>query len=263
MSTLTVAACQITASGEPRENLETIREAATRAAHGGARLVVLPEAAMACFGTDLSAVAQPLDGEFATGVRKIAEKLDVTLVVGMFEPAGDGRVHNTLLVTGRGVEAAYRKHHLYDAFGSRESEHVAPGTELVTVEVPLEGGGSATVGFATCYDVRFADQFTALGRAGAQVVALPASWGEGPGKAEQWDLLVRARAMDAQAWLVACDQAWQPPRGAQALGIGRSAVVGPLGEVRARLDHRADVLVTTVDLGIVDDVRSRVPILEV
>lgn len=260
MSTPTVAACQISSTGDPSENLATIREYATRAVDAGARLAVFPEAAMAAFDTRLADVAELLDGPFATGVRQVAEDLDVTLVVGMFEPADDGRVHNTLLATGRGVEAAYRKIHLYDAFGSRESDVVAPGSEIVTIDVPL-GEVTARVGLATCYDVRFADQFTALGRAGAQIVVLPASWGEGPGKAEQWDLLTRARAMDSQAWLLACDQAWHPPQGSDALGIGRSAVIDPLGGVRARLDHRADVLATTVDLDLVDDVRGRVPVL--
>ena len=261
MSTLTVAACQLSSTRDPRENLASVREFATRAAHAGAALAVFPEATMVSFDSPLAELAEPLDGEFATGVRAVAADLGLTLVVGMFEPADDGRVHNTLLATGPGVEAAYRKIHLYDAFGSRESDLVAPGTDITTLDLALGEGRSVRVGLATCYDVRFADQFTALGRAGAQVVVLPASWGEGPGKAEQWDVLTRARAMDAQAWFVACDQAWRPPQGSDALGIGRSAVLDPLGGVRARLDHRPDVLVTTVDLDLVEDVRARVPVL--
>ena len=90
---------------------------------------------MACFGTDLASVAEPLDGPFATGLRKAAADLGVVVVAGLFEPAEDGRVHNTLLVTGPGVETSYRKIHLYDAFGSRESDTVAPGKELVTFDL--------------------------------------------------------------------------------------------------------------------------------
>jgi predicted amidohydrolase len=82
-----------------------------------------------------------------------------------------------LLATGPGIDASYRKIHLYDAFGSRESDLVAPGKELVTITVQ-----GVTVGLATCYDLRFADQFTALGRAGAELIVVPASWGAGPGK---------------------------------------------------------------------------------
>lgn len=254
--TLRVAACQVTAGADPRDNLRVAADAIARAAAAGARLVVLPEAMMARFGTRLADVAEPLDGPFADGLRESGARHAVTVVAGLFEPSDDGRVHNTLLLTGPGGEVSYRKIHLYDAFGSRESDTVAPGSALVTASVD-----GVLVGLATCYDVRFADQFTALGRAGAQLVVLPASWGEGPGKAEQWDLLVRSRAMDAQAWLLACDQAWTPPQGADPLGIGRSALVDPLGGVRGRLGHEPGELTGEIDTALVAQVRARVPIL--
>ncbi len=256
MTALTVAAVQLVSGSDPGANLEQLRPLVARAAGAGARLVVTPEATMACFGTRLREIAEPLDGGFADGIRALAAEHEVTLVVGLFEPADDGRVHNTLLATGPGGEAAYRKIHLFDAFGSQESKTVRPGTEHVTIEVD-----GVRVGLATCYDVRFADQFTALGRAGAQVVALPASWGDGPGKAEQWDLLVRARALDAQAWLVAAGQAWVAGQDTTPLGIGRSAVVDPVGRVRARLGHEPDVLVHRVDTDLVTATRERIPIL--
>ena len=117
------------------------------------------------------------------------------------------------------------------------------------------------VGLATCYDVRFADQFTRLGRRGAQVVLVPASWGDGPGKAEQWDLLTRARAADAQAWLVGVDQAWRRPWGKAPLGIGRSVVVDPMGAVRQRLDAGPGMLLADLDVETVRQARERVPVL--
>ena len=118
MTLLRVAAAQVTAGPAPDANLATATAAVRRAAADGASLVVLPEAVLASFGTDLRAVAEPLDGPFATGLRKVAAELGVVVVAGVFEPSGDGRVHNTLLVTGPGVETSYRKIHLYDAFGS-------------------------------------------------------------------------------------------------------------------------------------------------
>ncbi|MDT4988728.1 MAG: deaminated glutathione amidase, partial [Micromonosporaceae bacterium] len=230
MTVLRVAAAQITTGSDPVANLTVATDAVRRAATAGAELVVLPEATQAAFGTDLRAIAEPLDGTFATGLRKVAAETGTVVVAGLFEPADDGRVHNTLLAPGSGVGAYYRKIHLYDAFGSRESDLVAPGKDLVTIEV-----GGVRVGLSTCYDLRFADQFAALGRAGAQLVVVPASWGAGPGKEEQWDLLTRARATDAQAWLLACDQAWTPPVGTDPLGVGRSVLADPLGRVTARL----------------------------
>ena len=253
---LVVAAAQLRATGDPAANLALAVESIARAADRGARLVVLPEATLACFGSPLRDLAQPLDGPFADGIRDAAQRHGVVAIVGTFTPAGDGRVHNTLLLTGVGVEERYDKIHLFDAFGTRESEHVAPGSRLVTVDVL-----GTTIGVATCYDLRFAAQFTALGRAGARVVCVPASWADGPGKAEQFDILVRARAMDAQAWVVAADQAWTPPRGRAALGVGRSAVVDPAGAVRARLGAEEDLLVTRIVPGRADEVRQTVPIL--
>ena len=140
-SVLRLAGCQWTATGDPADNLATVERMTARAAEGGARLVVHPEAAMVSFAGRLDTVAQPLDGAFADGVRAVAERHGVTVVVGMFTPADEvttaegkerSRVHNTLLVTGGGVEeTAYRKIHLYDAFGSRESDTVAPGDDLI------------------------------------------------------------------------------------------------------------------------------------
>lgn len=255
-SRLCVAAAQISSGPDPVANLALAESAVAEAAGRGARLVALPEAAMAHFATTLAPVAQPLDGPYAEGLRALATRHDVTVIAGMFEPAPDGRVYNTLLATGPAGEASYRKIHLYDAFGMKESATVCPGSELVTMTVD-----GITVGLATCYDVRFADQFTALGRAGAQLVVLPTSWGDGPGKAEQWDLLVRARAMDAQAWLLAAGQAWTEPKGLAPLGIGRSACADPTGGIRARLGSEPGVLVTEIDLDVVAQTRERIPIL--
>lgn len=261
MTVLTVAAAQLSSGPDPAANLELLTDAIAAAAARGARLVVTPEATMACFGSDLRAVAEPLDGSWAAAVRAAAREYDITAVVGMFEPAEDGRVHNTLLVAQPGTAPAdappsYRKIHLFDAFGSRESAVVAPGDGLVQILVD-----GVSVGLATCYDVRFADQFTALGRAGAELVVVPSSWGEGPGKGEQWDLLTRARAADAQAWLLACDQAWTAPRGRAPLGLGRSVLADPTGTVRARLGSEPAMLVAEIDTDLVRQVRERVPIL--
>ncbi len=261
---LMVAAAQVISGPEPAANLELVRRYAARAADDGAELVVFPEATMACVGTPVHAVAEPLDGAFADGVRATAAECGVVLVVGMFEPAPDGRVHNTLLATGPGLvggDAAYRKMHLFDAFGAKESAVVAPGSEIVTTTIATRSGAAATLGLATCYDVRFADLFTALGRVGAELICLPASWGDGPGKAQQWDLLTRARAMDAQAWLVAAGQGWVSAQGTDPLGIGRSLVTDPLGQVHAQLGHEPGLLVTRIDLDVVAPIRARIPIL--
>lgn len=255
------ALCQVAPTSDPEHNLALVVDALAAAAAAGADLAVLPEATLARFGTPPAEVAQPLDGPWASEVRRLAVQAGLVAVVGTFTPADDGRVHNTLLVTGPGVEARYDKLHLFDAFGARESDLVAPGDALVTVEV-----AGVRVGLATCYDVRFPPLFTALADVGADVVVLPAAWGDGPGKAEQWDLLVRARALDATTWLLACDQAEPSTAGIDPHprapgGIGRSTAVDPLGAVVDRLGAQPGVLVVDVDADRVREVRERLPVL--
>ncbi|MFE3654665.1 carbon-nitrogen hydrolase family protein [Streptomyces sp. NPDC057579] len=258
-----IALCQMTSSTEPKENLAQVADLVRQAAAEGARLAVLPEAAMARFGGPLGVVAEPLDGPWAEGVRAVARETGVTVVAGMFTPAPDGRVANTLLATGPGVEESYDKIHLYDAFGFRESDTVASGERVVTIDVD-----GVRVGLATCYDLRFPELFRAHADAGATVSVLPASWGAGPGKREQWDLLVRARALDATVWMAAVDQA-APDRDADPeaptkapTGVGRSALVGPDGTVRARLGDVPGLLLGEVDPAEAERVRQAVAVLD-
>ncbi|MEU1792160.1 nitrilase-related carbon-nitrogen hydrolase, partial [Streptomyces sparsogenes] len=101
-----IALSQIVSGPRPERNLAVLREQAHRAAAADARLIVFPEAAMACFGTPLAPLAEPLDGPWAGGVRQIAKDAGLVVVAGMFTPAPDGRVTNTLLATGPGVETS-------------------------------------------------------------------------------------------------------------------------------------------------------------
>ncbi len=255
-----IALAQIVSTPEPARNLELLAEQTRAAAAAGARLVVFPEATMCCFGVRLGPVAQPLDGPWATRVREVAAAAGITVIAGMFTPAPGGRVHNTLLATGNGVEASYDKIHLFDAFGFAESDTVAPGTEPVTIVVD-----GVTVGLATCYDVRFPGLFQLLAERDATLIALPASWGAGPGKREQWDLLVRARALDSTTFVAACGQADPTTVGREAgkapTGIGASAVAGPLGAFVDQLGPEPGLLVVDIDPGEVDAARKTVPVL--
>ncbi|MDQ0689517.1 carbon-nitrogen hydrolase family protein [Arthrobacter sp. W4I7] len=256
-----LAVAQIISSADLEANLELIREYATEAKAAGAALVVFPEAAMRAFGHSLSDIAEPLNGPWAEKVRALASELGIAIVVGMFTPGKDGRVRNTLLVTGPGVETSYDKVHLFDAFGFQESRTVDAGTDPVTFEV-----NGTVFGLATCYDVRFPALFTANARAGAQVNIVCASWGAGEGKAEQWDLLVRARALDSTSFVVACGQGdpetvGAGPAGAAPTGIGHSAVITPLGSAVVALGGKPELAVVDIDPSAVDEVRTRLPVL--
>jgi deaminated glutathione amidase len=202
MSTLRVALAQILSGADPQENLELVAAQAAEAAEHGAQLVIFPEATMRRFGLPLAEIAEPVDGPWAQQLRKLAEQHQLVVVAGMFTPSGDGRVRNTLRCVGPGVDAHYDKIHLFDAFGFHESDTVASGSELVVLTV-----GEANIGLTTCYDVRFPGLYTRLAERGAQVICVAASWGAGPGKIEQWQLLTRARALDSTSYVVAAGQA--------------------------------------------------------
>ncbi|MFF4504641.1 carbon-nitrogen hydrolase family protein [Streptomyces sp. NPDC001401] len=254
-----VALGQIGSTADPAANLLLVEKEVARAAAAGAQLLVLPEATMCRFGVPLRPVAEPLDGPWATRVRELAADAGLTVVAGMFTPAADGRVHNTVIVAGPGGPLGhYDKIHLYDAFGQRESDTVAPGTEPLTVDV-----AGVRVGVATCYDIRFPGLFTELAWRGALVTVVPASWGAGPGKRDQWTLLARARALDSTSFVVACGQAdpGEAVSGPAPTGVGGSLVVSPLGEVRARLGPAPDFTAVDLDLREVSRARETIPVL--
>ena len=247
-----VALSQITSSPSPEANLDLVAEQVKAAAADGASVVLFPEATMACFGTSLGPLAERLDGPWASSVREIAASHDVLVVAGMFTPSPDGRVFNTLLATGRDQHVGYDKIHLYDAFGFQESRTVAPGADLVVLD---------ELGLATCYDVRFPGVFTGLADKGASVVLLGASWGAGPGKVEQWELLVRARALDSTCWVVACGQADPGVPSKAPTGVGHSLVAAPDGSVLASAGAEPELLVVDLDLDVVAKTRENIPVL--
>lgn len=256
-----IALCQISSTEDPAENLKLVSAAVAEASSQGATVALFPEATMACFGIPLGPLAEPLRGPWATGVAALADEHEILVVAGMFTPSEDGRVRNTLLVTGRGQHLGYDKIHLFDAFGFTESRTVAPGSWPVTVTVD-----GTVLGVATCYDVRFPELFTTLADRGASVILLGASWGAGEGKREQWEVLVRARALDSTCWVLACGQADPVAAGRAAsssapTGIGYSTVADPTGRVHAQLGAEPGVLVVDVDPELVDSTRKVIPVL--
>ena len=208
------------ASGlDPQANRAQLAEGVTP----GADLVVFPEAFARDFGeagSDVSGHAEPLDGPFATELARVADAATCTAVAGMFEVAEDPeRPYNTLVAAGT-ASATYRKIHLYDSFGYRESDRITGGaTEPVVVEV-----AGWQVGLMTCYDLRFPELARRLVDAGAEVLVVPAAWLPGDRKVEHWGTLLAARAIENTCFVVGAAQ--PEPR-----YCGHSAVLGPMGEL--------------------------------
>ena len=265
-----VAAVQLTSTGNITENQEIALAKIREAAGNGARLIVLPEATSQNFRSGrLDEQAQSLEGPFATAIQALAEELEVTVVAGMFCPADtverDGktinRVSNTALIAGPGVLGGYDKIHTYDAFDYRESDTVLAGESLVAFDVD-----DLVVGAATCYDIRFPEQFKELASQGAQLIVVPTSWADGPGKLEQWRLLTAARALDSTSYIVAAGQS-RPGGDAEAgnpsgpTGIGHSTIVDPNGVRVAEAGYEDDILYAEIDPNEVAKTRRTLPVV--
>ncbi|GAB3853655.1 carbon-nitrogen hydrolase family protein [Nocardioides maradonensis] len=230
---LRIALVQAAASLEPSENRATLQ----RLFPADADLVVFPEAFARDFGapgSDVSPYAEPTDGPFAAALTAAAGDA-TTAVAGMFEIGTDPvRPFNTLLVRGR-VASAYRKIHLYDSFGYRESDRLTAGP-LEPVVVDIAGW---KVGLMTCYDLRFPELARALVDRGAEVLVLPAAWVAGPGKIDHWRTLLTARAIENTVYVAAAGQ--PAPR-----YCGTSLVIDPMGRVLAEAGPEEETVLRAV-----------------
>ena len=220
---------------------------------GDPHLVVLPEAFARDFGpagSDVSAFAEPVDGPFGAELARVAAERGTTLVAGMFERGDDpDRPWNTLLVRGA-AEAAYRKIHLYDSFGYRESDRLTAGP----VEPTVVDVGGWRVGLMTCYDLRFPELARHLVDRGAEGLVVPSAWVAGDRKADHWRTLARARAIENTVFVAAAGQ--PGPR-----YTGRSIVVDPLGDVLAEAGDGPEVLTAALDRRALAEARRTNPSL--
>jgi deaminated glutathione amidase len=245
---LDVALVQAAADLDPDVN----RARLDALAPAGADLVVLPEAFARDFGPvtdDLGSTAEPLDGPFATELARVAADRGSTLVAGMFETA-EPHPFNTLLLTDGGAPRHYRKIHLYDSFGYRESDRLSAGA----VAPVLAEVAGATVGLMTCYDLRFPELARALVADGAEVLVVPAAWVAGDRKVDHWRTLLRARAIENTVYVVAAGQ--PAPRYS-----GHSMVVDPLGDVLAEAADGEEVVKARLERAVLERARSVNPSL--
>ena len=243
---ISVALVQWAASLDPAENREALASLDVEA-----DLVVLPEAFARDFGAvddDLSSFAEPQEGPFDLAVRELAGAR--TVVAGMFERSPDpARPFNTLLVRGAAT-AAYRKVHLYDSFGYRESDRLTAGPwEPVVVEV-----AGFAVGLLTCYDLRFPELARALVDAGAELFVVPAAWVAGEHKLHHWRTLLTARAVEDTVAVAAAAQGGKRY-------TGHSLVVDGWGSIVSEAGDGDDVVQADIDPAVVAEARDLNPSL--
>jgi predicted amidohydrolase len=250
---LRVTLVQRAASLEPADNLAALDDLPALAST--ADLVVLPEAFARDFGDptgDLAPYAEPLDGPFASRLAELAEQTGTALLAGMFEQDADrdDRPFNTLVLATPSGVTSYRKIHLYDSFGYKESDRLRAG-ELSPVVVDL---GGFRLGLMTCYDLRFPEMARRLVDLGAEVLVVPAAWVAGEGKVRHWLTLAAARAIENTCYVVAVGQ--PGPR-----YTGHSTVITPEGEALVEAGAGPEVLTATLERSVLDRARDRNPSL--
>jgi predicted amidohydrolase len=255
---VSIAVAQFAPGTDSARNLSTMHRLASRATDRGAKLVVFPEYSSYFapkLGADFVDAASSLDGPFVTSVQSLATRSEAWIVFGLVEEIDDAdRFSNTLVAVSPAgdIVATYRKLHLYDAFGDRESEWVRPGEIEAAQVFDVEG---FTVGLQTCYDLRFPEVTRRLVDAGANLIVVPSEWVRGPLKEHHWRTLAVARALENTAYLAAADHA--PP-----IGVGNSMIVDPMGVEIATIGEIEDVAVASISLSRLTSVRELNPALK-
>jgi predicted amidohydrolase len=256
-------AVQLNSTNEVDRNLQTADRLVRDAAGRGAELVVLPEKwNLLGSGQDMAAGAQPLDGPSLSWARGVAAELGIDLVAGsIVERALDGaKASNTSVHIGPDgqLKASYRKLHMFDVEVDgvvyAESEHERPGDEIVVS--PLRGG--TKLGMSICYDLRFPELYRALSARGAHVISVPSAFTLATTR-DHWEVLLRARAIENQCFVIAPNQIGSHPPGNRS--GGRSAIIDPWGVVLATAPDTEVAVVADLDFALLADVRRRLPAL--
>jgi deaminated glutathione amidase len=264
--TIRAAAAQLNSTADVDRNLEVAEGLVWDAAADGAELIVLPEKWTAIGSTeDLLAAAEPLDGPAITAARSWARELGVTLVAGSFAERVEGReklANTSVLIDPEGeIAAVYRKIHMFDVdvggVSYRESAHEEPGAEIVLGELDASGE-PVLVGLTICYDLRFPELYRILAVRGARLIAVPSAFTLHTGK-DHWEVLLRARAIENQVFLVAAAQVGQAPPHYHS--YGRSAIVDPWGIVLALAPDSECFVAADLDLAQQDRIRASLPSL--
>jgi deaminated glutathione amidase len=258
-----VAAVQLNSNWDKARNLAAAERLVRAAAADGAELVALPEKwNLLAAGEDLAAGAEALDGPSLGAARAWARELGIHLLAGSIAERGadpDEKPFNTSVLIGSdGADlAVYRKIHLFDVeaggIAYRESEHEQPGEEIVSASVD-----GLELGLTVCYDLRFPELYRILAVRGARLIAVPSAFTAATGR-DHWDVLLRARAIENQAFVIAPNQIGDAAP--HYSSYGRSAIVDPWGVVLATAPDEECFVAAELDLAAQERVRERLPAL--
>ncbi len=258
-----VGAVQLNSTAEVDRNLQSADRLVRDAAARGAELVVLPEKwNLLAGGEEMAAGAQPLDGPSISWASATAAELGIEIVAGSIVESsaeGEKRSNTSVHVNREGqIRASYRKLHMFDVevegVKYAESDHEQPGDEIVVSEL----ADGTKLGMSICYDLRFPELYRALCARGAQVISVPSAFTLATTR-DHWEVLLRARAIENQCFVVAANQIGAHPPGHRS--GGRSMIVDPWGLVLATAPDEEVAIVADLDFGLLQDVRRRLPAL--
>ena len=249
-----VSVVQMRASADKERNLRHILRCVGSAARRGSSLCAFPEFMMAAFpGTkpELAGLAEPLRGPFVSEISRAAREHRIEVVGTLYESARSGVYDTSFLVSASGRLASwYRKTHLYDALGSRESSRLSAGARL-----PRPAPSSlGKLGMLVCYDLRFPEVSRSLASSGARVLVAPSAWASGPMKKEHWRVMNRARALENGCYVVSPNQTGPGY-------CGLSCVVDPFGRTVLEMGSRPGARTAEVSMESVRRVRRSLPLL--
>jgi deaminated glutathione amidase len=258
---LRAAVVQLNSTGDKARNLAAAERLVRAAAADGAELVALPEKwNLLTGGEELLAGAEPLDGPSLTAARGWARELGLHLLAGSVSERGEGeKAFNTSVLIGPDGDdlAAYRKIHMFDVEAGgvtyRESAHEQAGTEIVSGPV-----GDQILGLSVCYDLRFPELYRILAVRGARLIAVPSAFTLATGR-DHWQVLLRARAIENQAFVLAPNQVGEAPP--HFSSYGRSEIVDPWGVVLATAPDEECFVAAELDLAAQEQVRESLPSL--
>jgi len=257
-----VAVCQLNARDDRAQNLAVAGDLLGRAAAAGAKLAVLPEYVDYLGPGESAPKPEPVDGEFSAFFAAAARELGIWVHAGSFHEAGPDnlRTYNTSLIFSPAGDlvATYRKIHLYDVeipgrVSYKESRSVAPGSETVVTEI-----AGVPTGMSICYDLRFPELYRRLAIGGAKMIVVPAAFMLHTGR-DHWEVLLRARAIESQCYVVAAGQIGdhEPRRTC----FGRSMIIDPWGTILAQAPDTVGIVTAEIDLDRLDQIRTELPSL--
>ena len=263
MSAPIVAAVQMNSTGDKAGNLESACRLIEKAASRGAKLVAIPELFNALGAPELIVEqAEPPGGATSSRMSELAQKLGITLLAGSIaEREEDGSVYNSSLLFGPDGKllSNYRKLHLFDidlpgSVTFAESDFISPGKQIVVTDTEV-----GTLGQATCYDLRFPELFRELVDRGAKVIAIPSAFTMATGR-DHWEILLRARAIENQVFMIAPNQFGKHNEELQT--YGRSMIIDPWGTVLAKASDGEGVITAELNMAQLEKIRSRLPCLQ-